>query len=402
MKMRALWAGMLAALAMASRAEAQAAAARGLRVEAAGVADVIPLVVDHGYAAVPASVLERWGWSLVETAKELRAVYRGDTLGLESGSPFVSWQGELYQLAEAPYVREGALHVPVQLLADWLPAALGGSFTFDPEERVLRGPAATAEAAAPVTGVARARETYTARHSRLVVIDPGHGGEDPGAVGRLGTREKELALRLALELARALERDSTVEVRLTRDRDVLVPLWQRGEVATRWRAGRPAVFVSLHANSLPRSRAVRGFETYFLSEARTEHERRVAAIENAPLQREGEGASGSDGALAFILKELVKLDHQHWSALLAEMVQRHLARVHPGPNRGVKQAPLAVVTNALMPAVLVEVGFVSNRAEESLLRDRGFQRESADAVAAAIREFFRRYPPGQGVRTEGS
>lgn len=395
MNTRSLWIGVLAGVLGAGRAAAQGGPAP-VRVESAGRVEALAVAADRGYAAVAASALERLGWQVHPATAGVLAVFGRDTLVLEPGSPFLAWQGQLYQLAEAPYSVQGRLYVPVQLLIDWLPAVLGASFSFDPDQGVLR-------AGRPVAGVPeRRRDEVTGRHARLVVIDPGHGGEDPGALGPLGTREKDVALRFSLELARVLDRDSTIEVRLTRDRDVLVPLWQRGELATRWRGNRPAVFVSIHANSLPRSRAIRGFETYFLSEARTDHERRVAAIENAPLQLEGGSAPGAgDESLAFILKELVKLGHQHWSALLAEMVQRQLARVHPGPNRGVKQAPLAVITNALMPAVLVEIGFLSNPAEEKLLRDREFQREAAAAVAEAIQAFFRRYPPGRGVRAEG-
>lgn len=370
-----------------------------LAIERAESPAAIAVERSGGHAYVAASALEGLGWSVATGTRRLAAVYRGDTLQIEAGSPFLLWQKQLYQLAEPPYLDQGELRIPLQLLVDWLPAVLGGSFAYDLETRVLRvSPASDGVGASPGRDAEIERASFSARHSRLVVVDPGHGGSDPGAVGRLGVREKDVALRIALQLAEELRRDSTIEVRLTRARDVLVPLWERGDRATSWRENRPSVFVSVHVNSLPTARSTRGFETYFLSEARTEHERRVAAIENAALGPQREPASNGDRGLTFILKELVKLDHQHWSSLLAELVQRHLAGVHPGPNRGVKQAPLAVVTNALMPAVLVEMGFISNRAEEGLMRDARFQREAAVGLAAAIRTFFQRYPPGQTVR----
>jgi len=230
----------------------------------------------------------------------------------------------------------------------------------------------------------------------VVVIDAGHGGRDPGTVGSRGTREKEVALGIARILAEELKGDENLRVYLTREGDTLVPLWKRGELATDWKGERYGVFVSIHANALPGSPGTRGFETYFLSEARTEHERRVAALENAvvELEEEEDGPKEQYQDMSFILSELRNLDTQHWSALLADYVQRDLAKIHPGPNRGVKQAPLAVITNALMPAVLVEVGFLSNRDEETLLRQREFQEDAATAVANAIRAFFVRYPPG--------
>jgi N-acetylmuramoyl-L-alanine amidase len=228
------------------------------------------------------------------------------------------------------------------------------------------------------------------------VIDPGHGGDDPGAIGSGGTREKDVALAMSLALAREFADDPGIEVRLTRDRDETVPLWSRGESATEWKGERPGVFVSIHANALPDRTGVRGFETYFLSEARDEHERRVAALENAPLENGPSrgGSASADPLLGAILQDLRTFDHQHWSADLANEVQRELSEFHPGPDRGVKQAPFAVITNSLMPSVLVEVGFITNPEEERLLSQQNFHRESAEAMARAIRRFFDRYPPG--------
>jgi N-acetylmuramoyl-L-alanine amidase len=229
----------------------------------------------------------------------------------------------------------------------------------------------------------------------VVVIDPGHGGADPGALGPRGIREKDVALRIALELARILDGEPDVEVHLTRDSDAFVDLWERGEIATEIKGDRPGLFVSIHANSFPNSRSTRGFETYFLSEARTEHERRVSAIENAPLSFRGQDVDAdAEPDLGFILRELRNLDHQHWSALLAELVQDELEDFHPGPNRGVKQGVLAVLTNALMPSILVEAGYLSNDAEGRLLGDEEFQRQTAQGVARAVLRFFERYPPG--------
>jgi N-acetylmuramoyl-L-alanine amidase len=147
-------------------------------------------------------------------------------------------------------------------------------------------------------------------------------------------------------------------------------------------------------NALPDRAGVRGFETYFLSEARTEHEQRVAAAENASLEQDAERTQGAaDPFLDTILRDLRMFDHQQWSALLADDVQRELSSFHPGPDRGVKQGPLAVITNSLMPSVLVEVGFITNPEEERLMMRPDFQRETAEAIARALDRFFERYPP---------
>lgn len=368
----------------------------------------------RGYDAVPASVLTGLGWAVDSEAGAWRIAHRGGpAIRLVEGSPYFYWSGRLLQMVHAPYLFGEDLYVPIQLLLDVFPARLSRVYRLEsaPGDRsVLRvddpghWSGAAVEPSAPMERPADERivrkpeappERPRADMSRVVVIDPGHGGRDPGATGPGGTREKDVALALGRALARELEGRDGLEVHLTRDSDVLVPLWQRGERATDIKGDRPGLFISLHANALPGRRSVRGFETYFLSEARTEHERRVAANENAPLALDGGEGLGDDPDLTFILKELRNLDHQHWSALFAERVHEHLAPVHPGPNRGVKQGPFAVITNALMPAVLVEVGFITNPVEERLLMRDDFHRDVARALARSVVDFFERYPPGQ-------
>ena len=148
----------------------------------------------------------------------------------------------------------------------------------------------------------------------------------------------------------------------------------------------------------PPRREARGFETYFLSDARTEHERRVSAIENAPIAMNPQSGDGEEGEdLDFILRDLVNLDHAHWSENLASLVQNELKDFHPGPDRGVKQGILAVLTNALMPSVLIEIGYLSNPQEEPVLAKADFHENSAAAIGDAILRFFERYPPGSGT-----
>jgi N-acetylmuramoyl-L-alanine amidase len=205
-----------------------------------------------------------------------------------------------------------------------------------------------------------------------------------------------VALAVGRSLARNLRADPDLEVHLTRDSDTLIPIWKRGEMATAWKGDRPGVFISIHANAMPGSRSTRGFETFWLSEARTEYARRLTALENSASDYETpeEGPQETED-LSFIITDLRNFDHQHWSDLLAEMIQNELADVHPGPNRGVKQGPLAVITNALMPAVLVEVGFLTNPDEERLLGRSAFQEDVAQAISRAVKEFLGRYAGGE-------
>lgn len=375
----------------------------------------VPLADHRGYAAVPSSALESLGWE-VEPGSPTIVARLGDEaiVELRPGSPFFSWDGDLLQLVEAPYFFGERLYVPLQLLSGFLPRRVEDGYRYDQDRPRLEalaprhwtpgGPGATRSSSASSTAGSSAVRSSPPTEV-VVIIDPGHGGRDTGALGAGGIREKDVALGVGRALAEELKGEPGLEVHLTREEDRLVPLWERGERATDWKGDRPGIFISLHANAAGRGSSARGFETYFLSEARTDHERRVAALENSALAVEEDSADeplARNPDLGFILTDLRNRDHQHWSALLAELVQDELAPVHPGPNRGVKQGPFAVITNALMPSVLVELGFITHGREARTLADPGFQREAARSLASAIRAFFERYPPGSEVLSGAS
>lgn len=404
----------------------------------------VPVRLDRGYASVPVSTLEELGWSVVDDGSALSLSGAGEiTVSMRVGSPFFRWDGVVLQLTDPPY-RDGAqTYLPLQFLTDFLPRRLPGLYEFSPEGSVLRageisligtlaasgtapagdaaepgrarGAAASDRAAADAAGgrpdrpdsaPATAEEVRNAGPSayegvRVVIIDPGHGGVDPGALGPDGVREKAVALGIGRRVAELLRDEPELEVHMIRDDDTFVDLWERGKIATEIKGERPGIFVSIHANSFPARRSARGFETYFLSDARTEHERRVSAIENAPLSMNPDNVD--DDVLEdidFILRDLKNYDHAHWSESLAALVQQELHEVHPGPDRGVKQGVLAVLTNALMPSVLVEVGYLSNEDEGRLLGTEDFHRDSAEAISEAVLRFFERYPPGNGIGSE--
>jgi N-acetylmuramoyl-L-alanine amidase len=220
---------------------------------------------------------------------------------------------------------------------------------------------------------------------RVVVIDAGHGGRDPGKIGANGLAEKNVTLSVATKLA-GLLRERGFEVHLTRTRDTLIALADRPHLANKWKNSRPAaLFVSVHANSGVAS--AQGFETYFLSEARTEDERRVAEMENAAVAYE-EKKANSGPALDIVLNGLRNDYYQRASNDFAEVVQRELGAFHPGKNRGVKQAGFRVLVGALMPAVLVEIGFMSHPEEVRLLGTSSFQDKVAFGIARSISSFF--------------
>jgi len=235
----------------------------------------------------------------------------------------------------------------------------------------------------------RAEATRAAR----VVIDAGHGGRDVGGPMRssAGVREKDIALQVALKLGEALK-ERGVDVVYTRTKDTLIALDDRGRIAN---DADGDLFISIHVNAAnPRWRdpgGTRGFETYFLAAAKTEDARRVEEMENESVRFEAENEVESGDPLSFILSDMMQNEHLRESSDLADIVQRHLRQVHPGPDRGVKQAGFRVLIGAFMPAVLVELGFGTNTAEAEFLASAARQRSMARAVADATMEYLERY-----------
>lgn len=233
------------------------------------------------------------------------------------------------------------------------------------------------------------------RRARSVVIDAGHGGPDNGmnGVSLAGTRiyEKNITLAIALKVAEEL-RAQGVTVHLTRSRDTLIALSDRGRIANNKRAD---LFVSIHVNAAnPHWRdpsSSRGFETYFLAEAKTEDESRVERMENEAIKFETGANAPRGDPLSFIINDMAQNEHLRESSDLASEVQRRLKAMHPGTDRGVKQANFAVLRGSFMPAILVEVGFGTNPQEASYLTTTERQRDLARAISSATVEYLGRY-----------
>jgi N-acetylmuramoyl-L-alanine amidase len=229
---------------------------------------------------------------------------------------------------------------------------------------------------------------------RRIVLDAGHGGHDPGAVGPGGLQEKDVVLDLTKRVARLVEEGVGIKVALTRTGDHFVPLRERTQFANKERA---QLFVSIHANA-HRSSGFEGVETYFLSSEATDNEaRQVAALENGVVQLETSSSRAKMDILKTILWDLAQSEFQEESSQLAETVQDSVTRSLRIPNRGVKQAGFYVLGGAAMPAILVEVGFVTNRKEERRLMDSQYRERVARAIYAGIAEYKRRYDQKMGV-----
>jgi N-acetylmuramoyl-L-alanine amidase len=237
----------------------------------------------------------------------------------------------------------------------------------------------TANAPNPITGL---------RLAHTVVVDPGHGGIDPGNPGlhfpgRLA--EKDITLAIGRLLRAELLRRG-LNVVLTRSTDTLIDLADR---PTFCRAACD-LFVSIHVNSMPRGRrqgSVSGVETYFLSDAQTEDQKRVTQMENDAMRFETATPAG-DGPLAYILRDLQLNEYLRESARLAELVQGRVSAIHPGGDRGVQQGPFLVLAAARRPAVLVETGFATHKDDGPFLASALGQRKIVNAIADGIVQYL--------------
>jgi N-acetylmuramoyl-L-alanine amidase len=234
-----------------------------------------------------------------------------------------------------------------------------------------------------------------------IVIDPGHGGTETGAVGPGGLEEKDVTLQIARRLAAAVQKLFPCRVVLTRESDGVISLDDRTAVANHEKAD---LFLSIHANS-SRASGARGSETYYLSlEASDKLSQEIASRENQPALSGGPGsvptaAPARNPDLDFILWDLAQSAHLKESSELAEATQEELNVLSGTENRGIKQAPFRVLVGATMPAVLVETAFISNPEEEKKLASPVFQQSVAEAVARAIGRFFERRKAGGAAKT---
>ena len=232
----------------------------------------------------------------------------------------------------------------------------------------------------------------TAGPLRTIVLDAGHGGHDPGATGPGGLMEKDLVLDVTRRVAKLVEDRLDIKVLLSRDGDHFVTLKDRTSFANRERAD---LFVSIHANAHAAA-SQEGVETYFLSSEATDiAARRTAALENSVVQLEKpaapRGGNSPTDLLRAVLWDLAQSDFLVESSRLAEVVQDSMTRALRIPNRGVKQAGFYVLGGAAMPAILVEIGFVTNPREEKRLRETKYRDEIARAIFAGVAEYKRNW-----------
>lgn len=233
---------------------------------------------------------------------------------------------------------------------------------------------------------------------RRIVIDAGHGGHDPGAVGPKKLYEKDVVLDIALKLKEILMRDPLNEVFLTREKDVFIPLEERTAIANKKKAD---LFVSIHANASPR-RTAKGIETYLLNWTDDEEANRVAARENAISLKKMKAMNKQMDTVETILSGLMRENKRDESIKLANYIQRSMIsnldnNYQHVLDLGVKQALFYVLFGAKMPSVLVEVSFISNPLEENLLSQDSYRSEVANAIAEGLNTYITSVPIIQKV-----
>lgn len=217
---------------------------------------------------------------------------------------------------------------------------------------------------------------------RRIVVDPGHGGKDPGAVGVRGTMEKDVALAIGSKLADKIRQELGIDVVMTRTTDVFIPLHERTSIANKVGAD---LFISIHANASP-NRNTAGIESYYLNLAKTEKAAQLAAQENGTSLEKV-------SILQAVLFDLMANYKLNDSAHLADEVQKALykkvnSKFHGSKNLGVKQGPFFVLVGATMPSILVETAFLSNELEEARLADPQYQDTTADGILKGMEKYI--------------
>ncbi len=295
-----------------------------------------------------------------------------------TGYPVIRWKGEVY--------------LPVELAVELLS-------NFYNRDTVVRGGRLTV--AEPVEEIKRpekkpAKELASKKEKiGFIILDAGHGGKDPGAVGKGGLKEKTITLQLAKKVEVKLKkRLGNTKIKLTRSTDRFIELADRAEIANReLKKGVNGLFVSIHVNASISPR-ISGFETYFLSQNPTNDEaRKTAALENNVVILENSSASKKRYEDADYVEALMMTTQiQKESSMFAGLVQKGIDRnISEFKSNGVHRADFFVLRGALMPAVLVEAGYITNLKEMKLLRTDSYQDKIAEGIADGIADFLKAY-----------
>lgn len=330
---------------------------------------------------IPSALLTRKAnWQREREANEEIITAPGSITVLRRGNPFAQVNDSHVQLRVAPEEWDGSLWLPLS----GLPAIFPGDLTYSTETNTLQVKLGkpVEEEAEPEAKPEKKTKIGSTEQWKLgtVIIDPGHGGKDPGATGLYDLVEKNVTLDIAKRIARELEQ-SGIDVKLTRDADRFMALKDRTEFAN---ANKGDLFVSIHANSF-RDASIGGFECYFLSPARTERAVEVASKENAVVELESsdheyqELTEANHILLTMATAQYMK-DSETWASLTLDETRENTGL----SVRGLDQAGFYVLMGASMPAILVECGFLTNPADARTLSAENGRQRMSESIASAI------------------
>lgn len=285
--------------------------------------------------------------------------YQAKTVVFYVNNPWIVVDSEVINIPTPPQIRENTLWVPLSLVNEFLGSFLEFNVRIEAQKLI------------PYDVGAKIKK---------VVIDPGHGGKDPGAVGPGGLCEKEVVLEIAKLIAMELESDAGVKCILTRKEDVFVPLGRRAKIANREKAD---IFLSIHCNA-HRKREKNGTEVFFLSPAKTTWARAVEARENASLKYETEEERSE---IESILWDLAQTEFLKESNILSDKLVNSISTAIQSDNRGVKQANFYILRGVYMPSCLIEVEFISNPKWAKRLNTKEYQLKIAKSIVKGVKEF---------------
>ena len=293
--------------------------------------------------------------------------------------PFVIINDKPYQLKNTIIYKKGVFYAPIDDFLELLNKRIGTQYSINYNSLSIEN---KLESKISLTSSVDLNQEKKKWKFDTIIIDPGHGGKDPGAIGYRGTKEKDIALDVSKRLAKKIERNSKTKVILTREEDVFVRLQDRTKFAN---ANEGDLFISIHTNAAEDRRAS-GFETFLIGPNKNEAAIKVAARENAALELEG--FSGKQLTNEDLIKATIAQSaFAAKSEEFASLVQNEIKKRVQSKDRGVKQAGFYVLMGASMPNVLIELGFISNPNEEKKLNNSSYRDMLATSIYYAVLEY---------------
>jgi len=308
-------------------------------------------------------------------------IYFGDTkIKITANTSFVIINDKAYQLQNNVFQRKGEYYVPLDDLLTLLTQQTNTDYSMDyASMSISLGSVIQNIPIVETTDLNKEKKKW---QFDTIIIDPGHGGKDPGSVGYKGTKEKDIVLDVSKRLARKIQKNLRIKTVLTRDEDVFVRLQDRTKFAN---TNEGDLFISIHVNS-NESKKPYGFETYLLKPGRNQEAINVALRENSVIELEGNKFEKlTDEQL--IQATIAQSGFVQYSEKFAALIQEEIDKRVQSRNRGVKQAGFYVLMGASMPNVLIELGYISNPNEEKKLNSSSYRDMLATSIYYAILKY---------------